>query len=106
MIVDMTLEAKQVKKIIEDTDKLISLAEEGEWDALQELEKSRAILIDEFFKQKPSSKPEKLASFIQYLLDKNQILKQFSLSQRDSIAMELSKANRGHKAVKSYLETA
>jgi flagellar protein FliT len=101
----MNQDLQKLKTIIEDTDTLMKMAEEGEWDALIELEKKRSVKIDDLFKVKPDIHPEKLADGIQYILEKNRILKQYSLSQKDSIQMEISKANHAHKAVNAYLQT-
>lgn len=100
----MSLDHQKLKIIIKDTDTLISLAEEGEWDRLIELEKKRSIKINSFFNGKPDIEPSQLAEGIQYILEKNKILKQYSLSQKDSIRMEMSKANHAHKAVNAYLQ--
>lgn len=102
----MTDDLKKLTTIIEQTDALITLAESAEWDDLVDLEKKRADLISDFFKQTPQLEKEHLAQSIQYILEKNQILKQLSLSQRDSLRMEMSKANHAGKAVNSYLDAA
>lgn len=100
----MSLDKKKLKIIINDTDTLMSMAEEGEWNCLIELEKKRWAKINSLFKSKPDIDPSQLAEGIQYILEKNKILKQYSLSQKDSIRMEMSKASHAHKAVNAYLQ--
>jgi len=102
----MSEDLKKLEIIINLTDRLIAMAEVGEWDKLLDLDVNRANLISELFENQPEVNEKYLAESIQYILDKNQILKLLSLSERDSIAMEMSKANHGHKAVSRYLDTA
>jgi hypothetical protein len=101
----MATDLQQLLGIIADTKKLISLAEEGEWDEVVELEIARDVAIKTLFNSKPGIEPEKLAEGIQFILDKNKILTKYSHSQRDSLRMEMSKAGRVHKAINAYLTT-
>jgi len=96
---------QQLQLIIDDTKKLLLLAEEGDWDAVVELEKNRGLAIESFFKTPPAIEPKLLAEGIQFIIDKNKILTQFSHSQRDSLRMEMSKAGRAHTAINKYLST-
>jgi len=96
---------QKLQRIIGDTKKLLLLAEEGDWDAVVELEHSRGLLIAAFFKTPPAIDDQKLAKGIQFILDKNKILTQFSHSQRDSLRMEMSKAGHATKAINNYLNT-
>ncbi|KXJ46660.1 MAG: flagellar protein FliT [Cycloclasticus sp.] len=102
----MTSDLQKLLNIIADTKKLIELAEEGEWDTVVELENTRDIAIKKLFDSKPDIEPSKLAEGIQFVLDKNKILTKYSLSQRDSIRMEISNAGHAHKAINAYLTTA
>jgi flagellar protein FliT len=102
----MTSDLQKLQSVISDTKKLICLAEEGDWDALVMLEKTRDVELKQLFETSPDIEPSVLADGIQFILDKNKILTQFSLSQRDSIRMEMSKAGHAHKAVSAYLTTA
>jgi len=96
---------QQLQGIMNDSKKLLLLAEEGDWDAVVELEHSRGLLIESLFKTPPAIEPNMLAEGIQFILDKNKILIQFSHSQRDSLRMEMSKAGRANKAINKYLNT-
>jgi len=96
---------QQLQQIIDDTKKLLLLAEEGDWDAVVELEHSRGLLVESLFKTPPVIDAKQLAEGIQFILDKNKILTQFSHSQRDSLRMEISQAGRAHKAINNYLNT-
>jgi len=96
---------QQLQKILCDTKKLLSLAEEGNWDDVVELEHSRGLLIDALFKTPPAIDVQQLADGIQFILDKNKILTQFSHSHRDSLRMEMSKAGHATKAINNYLST-
>ena len=96
---------QQLQRIIDDTKRLLVLAEDGDWDAVVELEHSRGILIEALFKMPPAIEAKQLAEGIQFILDKNKILTQFSHSQRDSLRMEMSKAGRATKAINKYLNT-
>jgi len=102
----MSKDLRKLDVIINQTDALIVMAEAGEWEDLIGLDLTRNHLITELFENMPEINEKYLAKSIQYILDKNQILKQFSISERDSIAMEMSKATYAHKAVSSYLDTA
>lgn len=101
----MTSDSHQLQSIISDTKKLIHLAEEGDWDTLVELEKTRDVDLKKLFETSPDIEPSVLAEGIQFILNKNKILTKFSLSQRDSIRMEISKAGHAHKAINAYLTT-
>ena len=101
----MPSDLQQLQSIILDTKKLVDLAEEGEWDALVELEKTRDVDLKKLFATSPDIEPSVLAEGIQFILDKNKILTKFSLSQRDSLRMEISKAGHAHKAINAYLTT-
>ena len=100
----MSNDLKKLETIIEYTNALVEMAEIGEWDKLLDLDVNRTNLIAELFESQPQVNEKYLAESIQYILAKNQILKQFSLSQRDSVGMAISKANHSHKAVNSYLD--
>jgi len=96
---------QKLQRIIDDSKKLLLLAEEGNWDDVVELEHSRGLLIEALFKTPPAIDVQQLAEGIQFILDKNKILMQFSHSQRDSLRMEMSKAGHAHKAINNYLST-
>jgi len=100
----MSADLQQLISIIADTKKLIDLAENNEWDAVVELENRRGTAIKKLFDSKPNIEPLKLAEGIRFILDKNEILTKYSLSQRDSIRMEMSTVGRAHKAINAYLE--
>lgn len=102
----MTSDLQKLQSIISETKKLIHLAEEGDWDAVVTLEKTRDVDLKQLFETSPDIEPSALAEGIQFILNKNKILTQYSLSQRDSIRMEMSKAGRAHKAINAYLTTA
>jgi len=85
----MREDIKKLEDIINQTDSLVAMAEAGEWDKLLDLELIRTNLIADFFEKPPQLEERYLAKAIQYILDKNKILKQFSHSQRDSIRMEI-----------------
>lgn len=99
----MSADLQQLISIIADTKKLIDLAENNEWDAVVELEKTRDIAIKTLFDSKPDIEPSKLAEGIRFILDKNKVLIQYSHSQRDSARMEISKIGYAHKAISAYL---
>jgi len=94
---------QQLQNILCDTKELLLLAEEGNWSAVVELEQSRGLAIESLFKTPPVIEPKLLAEGIQFIIDKNKILTQFSHSQRDSIRMEMAKAGHAHKAIDKYL---
>lgn len=100
----MLNDVQQLDSIITDTKKLIDLAEEGEWDAVVELEKTRDSAVEALFKSPPNIEPAKLSEGIQFIVEKNKILSKYSHSQRDSIRMEMSKAGHAHKAINAYLK--
>ena len=102
----MSADLQQLIRIISDTKKLIELAENGDWDTVVELEKTRDIAIKTLFDSKPDIEPSKLAEGIQFILEKNKILTKYSHSQRDSIRMEMSKTGHAHKAINAYLTTS
>jgi len=93
------------QSIITDTKKLLLLAENNEWDAVVELEKSRGLAVESLFKKTPAIDATVLKEGIEFILEKNKILSQFSHSQQDSLRMEMSKTGRAHKAINSYLNT-
>jgi flagellar protein FliT len=92
-------------EILKDTSKLIELAELGEWDKLISLEKKRELAIKSLFTKQPDIDESVLRDGLQYILQKNKILMQYSHSQRDSLQMEMSKAGHAHKAINQYLAT-
>jgi len=94
---------QQLASIVQDTKNLINLAENGDWDAVVELEQTRDIAIKALFASKPDIEPSELAEGIQFILDKNKLLTKYSHSQKDSLRMEMSKAGHAHKAINSYL---
>jgi len=94
---------QQLQNILCDTKKLLSLAEEGNWSAVVELEQSRGLAIESLFETPPAIDAKQLAEAIQFILDKNKILTQFSHNQRDSLRMGMSQAGRAHKAINKYL---
>jgi len=96
---------QQLQKIINDTKKLLLLAQEGDWDAVVELEKNRGLAISALFENSPVIDPKLLAEGIQFILDKNELLAQYSCNQRDNLRIEISKAGRAHKAINKYLST-
>jgi len=96
---------QQFQRIIDDTSRLLELAENGDWDAVVELEHSRGLMIESLFKTPPVIDAQQLGEGIQFILDKNKILAQFSHSQRDSLRMEMSKAGHATKAINNYLNT-
>lgn len=102
----MVSDSQQLLSILADTEKLIELAEDGEWDAVVELENTRDVAVKKLFDSKPDIEPSKLAEGIQFILDKNSLLTKYSHSQRDSIRMEMSKAGHAHKAINAYLTSA
>jgi len=91
--------------ILKDTIKLIELAELGEWDDLISLEKKRELAIKNLFNHQPDIDETVLREGLQYILQKNKILVQYSHSQRDSLQIEMSKAGHAHKAINQYLAT-
>lgn len=97
-------DAKKLESIIADTKKLIDLAEEGDWDAVVELEKTRDSAIEALFKSAPNIDPSILSEGIQFILEKNKLLTKYSHSQRDRIRMEMSKAGHAYKAINAYLK--
>ncbi len=92
-------------EILKDTSKLIKLAELGEWDKLISLEKKRELAIKSLFSNQPDIDESVLHDGLQYILQKNKILMQYSHSQRDSLHLEMSKAGHAHKAINQYLAT-
>ncbi|MEW5056368.1 MAG: flagellar protein FliT [Cycloclasticus sp.] len=96
---------QQLQNIIADTKKLLLLAENNEWDAVVELEKIRGLAVESLFKKTPVIDAALLRKGIQFILEKNKILSQFSHSQQDSLRMEMSKTGHAHRAIKSYLST-
>jgi len=94
---------QRLASIVKDTKSLVDLAENGEWDAVVELEQTRDVAIKKLFASKPDIEPSELAEGIQFILDKNKILTKYSHSQKDSLRMEMSKAGHAHKAINSYL---
>ena len=92
-------------EILKDTSKLIKLAELGEWDKLISLEKKRELAIKSLFTKQPDIDESVLRDGLQYILQKNKILMQYSHSQRDSLHLEMSKAGHAHKAINQYLAT-
>lgn len=103
---NMSNDIQQLESIIADTNSLINLAEEGEWNQLLELEKSRDNAIQHLFKAQPNIDPKVLEEGLVYILNKNKILTQYSVSQCDSVRMEMSKAGHAHKAIDSYLTSS
>tara|TARA_R110002095_G_scaffold104458_8_gene91476 strand:- start:860 stop:1165 length:306 start_codon:yes stop_codon:yes gene_type:complete len=101
----MATDVQQLERIISDTKKLIALAEDGQWDQVVELELLRDAGIKLLFTSKPDIDSERLAEGIQFILDKNKILSQYSYSQCDSIRMEIAKTTHAHKAINTYLST-
>jgi len=101
----MNSDFPQLLSIIADTKKLIDLAENSQWGEFVALEKTRDVAVKVLFASKPDIEPEKLAEGIQFILDKNKILTQYSHSQMDSLRMEVSKVGRAHKAINAYLTT-
>jgi flagellar protein FliT len=101
----MPSDLQRLDSILADTEKLIQLAQEGEWDAVVKLEKARDTDIQHLFETPPDIEAVVLAESIQLVLDKNKILTQFLLSQRDSLRMEMSQAGHAHKAINAYLTT-
>jgi len=99
----MSNDLQQLADIIQNTKKLIDLAENGEWDVVVELEQTRDAAISELFASKPDIEPSQLAEGIQFILDKNKLLTKYLHSQKDSLRMEMSKAGHAHKAINSYL---
>ena len=99
----MTNDSARLQAIIDDTARLINLAESGEWDAVVALHKSRGEEIQTLFKGTPDIDPDVLAEGLVYVLNKNKVLTQYSHSQRDSLRMEMSKAGHAHKALSKYL---
>ena len=102
----MNSDLPQLLSIIADTKKLIDLAENAQWDELVTLEKTRDVAVKTLFASKPDIEPVKLAEGIQFVLEKNKILTQYSHSQMDSLRMEMSKAGHAHKAINAYLTTS
>jgi len=102
----MNSDLPQLLSIIADTKKLIDLAENSQWDEVVALEQTRDVAVKALFASKPDIEPAKLAEGIQFILDKNKILTQYSHSQMDSLRMEMSKAGRAHKAINAYLTTS
>ena len=99
----MSADLQKFLSIIDDTKKLLELAEEGEWHAVVGLEKTRDSAIQKLFESTPDIDKNKLSEGLQFIIDKNKILTQYSHSQRDSVQMEISKAGHAHKAINSYL---
>jgi len=99
----MSNDLQRLASIVKDTKSLINLAENGDWDAVVELEQIRDVAIKELFASKPDIEPTELAEGIQFILDKNKILIKYSHSQKDSLRMEMSKAGHAHKAINTYL---
>jgi len=91
--------------ILKDTSKLIELAELGEWDELLSLEKKRELAIENLFSNKFDIDEAVLREGLQFILQKNKVLMQYSHSQRDSLQIEMSKAGHAHKAINQYLAT-
>ncbi len=96
---------QQLQAIIRDTKKQLSLAEDGQWEDVVELEQHRDLAIKVLFSKPPKIDAEELAKGIQFILEKNKILSQYSHSQSDSLRLEMSKAGRAHKAINSYLSS-
>lgn len=96
---------QQLQQILKDTQRLLLLAEEGDWDALVELENKRGLAIESLFKMPPAIDPALLAEGIRFIINKNKILSQTSRNRCDSLRMEMSKAGRAHKAINKYLNT-
>lgn len=101
----MANDSARLQAIIDDTTRLVTLAEAGEWDAVVALHNSRDEEIQALFTGTPGIDPDVLAEGLVYVLNKNKVLTQYSLSQRDSLRMEMSKAGHAHKAISSYLTT-
>jgi len=99
----MANDSARLQAIIDDTARLINLAEAGEWDEVVALHKSREQEIQTLFKGTPDIDPDVLAEGLVYVLNKNKVLTQFSHSQRDSLQMEMSKVGHAHKAIGQYL---
>ncbi|PCH83847.1 MAG: flagellar protein FliT [Piscirickettsiaceae bacterium] len=102
----MNTDLQQLLSIIEDTKTLIDLAEEGDWQAVVNLENTRDGAIKKLFRSAPDIDADKLAEGIQFILEKNKTLTQFSHSQRDSVQMNMAKAGHAHKAINSYLTSS
>ena len=102
----MGSDLQQLQSIISDTQKLIHLAENGDWDAVIELEKKRDTDIKKLFESPPNIEAPVLAEGLQFIIEKNKTLKKYSLSQVNSIRMEISKAGHAHEAINAYLTTA
>ena len=85
----MPSDLQRLDSILADTEKLIQLAQD----------------IQHLFETPPDIEAVVLAESIQLVLDKNKILTQFLLSQRDSLRMEMSQAGHAHKAINAYLTT-
>ena len=95
----------QLQAIIRDTKKELSLAEDGQWEAVVELEQHRDLAIKVLFSKPLKIDTNELAEGIQFILEKNKILRQYSHSQSDSLRLEMSKTGRAHKAINSYLSS-
>ncbi|PCI19823.1 MAG: flagellar protein FliT [Piscirickettsiaceae bacterium] len=101
----MHSDLRQLENIIADTNELLDLAENAQWDKVVELEKLRNSAINNLFTSTPDIEAEKLTVALQFILDKNMILSTYSRSQCDSLQIELSKAGHAHKAINTYLDT-
>lgn len=102
----MSSDLQQLQSIISDTKKLIDLAENNDWNAVIELDKKRNTDIQQLFESPPNIEAPVLAEGLQLILEKNKTLTKYSLSQVDSIRMEMSKAGHAHEAINAYLTTA
>lgn len=94
----------QFKNILKETDKLIELAELGEWEQVIELEIIRDGSIKKFFNNQIDIDQHVLQEGLQYIIDKNNLLMKYSHSQRDSLQLEMSKAGHAHQAINKYLD--
>jgi len=76
---------------------------------LSDLKQLQAIIRDTkkvLFSKPPKIDSAELAEGIQFILEKNKLLNQYSHNQRDTLRLEISKAGRAHKAISSYLTSA
>lgn len=94
---------QQWKSILQMTEMLHQLSAEENWQAMTELESERFGKIESFFSTPVAeSEVEEVGEGIRQMLQSDELLKQQSLTQQQSMSDGIKKISTGRKAIKAY----
>ena len=93
-----------LQQIVDQTDEMIHLAEDGDWEKLSEVDQSRNRTIKAYFAADLLNAEPDVASIIQDIQAKDKNILRMVLSAKDGVRLEMAQAGNNQRAVKAYFE--